>query len=89
MFRPVFLLPLPAPGSMLNRPATPVLILLIVLALLLVGSLVIYLVSAIRNRGKPKPDRLGNGNILGDSPGGGRGPAHGGPPGGAPRGLSF
>ena len=41
MFRPVFLLPLPAPGSMLDRPATPVLILLIVLALMLVGSLVI------------------------------------------------
>ena len=26
MFRPVFLLSLPAPGSMLDRPATPVLI---------------------------------------------------------------
>ena len=84
MFRPVFLLPLPAPGSMLNRPATPVLILLIVLGLLLVGSLVIYLVSAIRSRGKPKPERLGNGNFLGANPGGGRGPAAGGPAGGAP-----
>lgn len=84
MFRPVFLLPLPAPGSMLDRPATPVLILLIVLALLLLGSLVIYLVSAIRSRGKPKPDRLGNGNFLGANPGGGRGPAAGGPAGGAP-----
>ena len=84
MFRPVFLLSLPAPGSMLDRPATPVLILLIVLALLLVGSLVIYLVSAIRSRGKPKPDRLGNGNFLGANPGGGRGPAVGGSPFGAP-----
>ena len=84
MFRPVFLLPLPAPGSMLDRPATPVLLLLIVLALLLVGSLVIYLVSAIRSRGKPKPERLGNGNFLGANPGGGRGPAAGGPAGGAP-----
>ena len=62
----------------------PVALLLIVLALLLVGSLVIYLVSAIRNRGKPKPDRLGNGNFLGANPGGGRGPAAGGPAGGAP-----
>ena len=84
MFRPVFLLSLPAPGSMLDRPATPVLILLIVLALLLVGSLVIYLVSAIRSRGKPKPERLGNGNFLSANPGGGRGPAAGGPAGGAP-----
>ena len=84
MFRPVFLLSLPAPGSMLDRPTTPVLILLIVLALLLVGSLVIYLVSAIRSRGKPKPERLGNGNFLGANPGGGRGPAAGGPAGGAP-----
>ena len=62
----------------------PVALLLIVLALLLVGSLVIYLVSAIRSRGKPKPDRLGNGNFLGANPGGGRGPAAGGPAGGAP-----
>ena len=62
----------------------PVALLLIVLALLLVGSLVIYLVSAIRSRGKPKPERLGNGNFLGANPGGGRGPAAGGPAGGAP-----
>ena len=84
MFRPVFLLPLPAPGSMLDRPATPVLILLIVLALLFLAVVVWALVSAIRSRGKPKPDRLGNGNFLGANPGGGRGPAAGGPAGGAP-----
>ena len=44
------------------------------------------LVSAIRSRGKKKParDALGNGNFLGANPGGGRGPAAGGPAGGAP-----
>ena len=71
-------------GSSFSNMDWPVALLLIVLALLLVGSLVIYLVSAIRNRGKPKPDRLGNGNFLGANPGGGRGPAAGGPAGGAP-----
>lgn len=84
MFRPVFLLPLPAPGSMLDRPATPVLILLIVLALLLVGSLAVYLVSAIRSRGKPKPERLGHGNLGGMAGYSGRGPGQGGPPGSSP-----
>ncbi|MGI5884934.1 MAG: hypothetical protein ACOX83_08225 [Candidatus Spyradocola sp.] len=62
----------------------PVALLLLALGLLLVGSLAFYLVSALRNRGKPKPDRLGNGNFLGANPGGGRGPAAGGPAGGAP-----
>ena len=71
-------------GSSFSNMDWPVALLLIVLALLLVGSLVIYLVSAIRNRGKPKPDRLGNGNFLGANPGGGRGPAASGPAGGAP-----
>ena len=71
-------------GSSFSNMDWPVALLLIILALLLVGSLVIYLVSAIRNRGKPKPDRLGNGNFLGANPGGGRGPAAGGPAGGAP-----
>ena len=71
-------------GSSFSNMDWPVALLLIVLALLLVGSLVIYLVSAIRSRGKPKPDRLGNGNFLGANPGGGRGPAAGGPAGGAP-----
>ena len=71
-------------GSSFSNMDWPVALLLIVLALLLVGSLVIYLVSAIRRRGKPKPERLGNGNFLGANPGGGRGPAAGGPAGGAP-----
>ena len=71
-------------GSSFSNMDWPVALLLIVLALLLLGSLVIYLVSAIRNRGKPKPERLGNGNFLGANPGGGRGPAAGGPAGGAP-----
>ena len=71
-------------GSSFSNMDWPVALLLIVLALLLVGSLVIYLVSAIRSRGKPKPDRLGNGNFLGANPGGGRGPAVGGSPFGAP-----
>ena len=71
-------------GSSFSNMDWPVALLLIVLALLLVGSLAVYLVSAIRNRGKPKPDRLGNGNFLGANPGGGRGPAAGGPAGGAP-----
>ena len=71
-------------GSSFSNMDWPVALLLIVLALLLVGSLAVYLVSAIRNRGKPKPDRLGNGNFLGANPGGGRGPAVGGAPVGAP-----
>ena len=71
-------------GSSFSNMDWPVALMLIVLALLLVGSLAVYLVSAIRNRGKPKPDRLGNGNFLGANPGGGRGPAAGGPAGGAP-----
>ena len=71
-------------GSSFSNMDWPVALLLIVLALLLVGSLAVYLVSAIRNRGKPKPERLGNGNFLGANPGGGRGPAAGGPAGGAP-----
>ena len=71
-------------GSSFSNMDWPVALLLIVLALLLLGSLAVYLVSAIRNRGKPKPDRLGNGNFLGANPGGGRGPAAGGPAGGAP-----
>ena len=71
-------------GSSFSNMDWPVALLLIVLALLLVGSLAVYLVSAIRSRGKPKPDRLGNGNFLGANPGGGRGPAAGGPAGGAP-----
>ena len=40
-------------GSSFSNMDWPVALLLIVLALLLVGSLVIYLVSAIRSRGKP------------------------------------
>ena len=71
-------------GSSFSNMDWPVALLLIVLALLLLGSLAVYLVSAIRSRGKPKPDRLGNGNFLGANPGGGRGPAAGGPAGGAP-----
>ena len=71
-------------GSSFSNMDWPVALLLIVLALLLVGSLAVYLVSAIRSRGKPKPERLGNGNFLGANPGGGRGPAAGGPAGGAP-----
>ena len=71
-------------GSSFSNMDWPVALLLIVLALLLVGSLVIYLVSAIRSRGKPKPERLGHGNLGGMAGYSGRGPGQGGPPGSSP-----
>ena len=48
---------------------------LIVIAALLVGSLLVYLIAAIRNRGKPKVERKGTGLLGGfinmGRPGGG------------------
>ena len=69
-------------GSSFSNMDWPVALLLIVLALLLVGSLVIYLVSAIRSRGKPKPERLACGN-FGGLAGSGRGVGQGNPAGSA------
>ena len=71
------------PSELLPHPDWEIIVWIVGTAVLLVVSTTIYIVSAIRNRGKPKPDRLGNGNFLGVSPGGGRGPAAGGPAGGA------
>lgn len=64
----------------------PVVLVYAGVALLFLGVVTWSVVSAIRNRGKKKPprDALGNGNFLGVSPGGGRGPAMGGSPFGAP-----
>ena len=72
------------PSELLPHPDWEIIVWIVGTAVLLVVSTTIYIVSAIRNRGKPKPDRLGNGNFLGANPGGGRGPAAGGPAGGAP-----
>ena len=67
-----------------NTLQWPVVLVYSGVGLLFLAVVVWTLVSAIRSRGKPKPDRLGNGNFLGANPGGGRGPAAGGPAGGAP-----
>ena len=72
------------PSELLPHPDWEIIVWIVGTAVLLVVSTTIYIVSAIRNRGKPKPERLGNGNFLGANPGGGRGPAAGGPAGGAP-----
>lgn len=58
--------------------------LLIILGILLVGSLIIYVISAIKNRGKPKPERNGHGNLGGMAGYSGRGPGAGGPAGSSP-----
>ena len=55
-------------------------ILLTVLGCLLLGALIVYLISAIRNRGKPKPERHGTGNLGGLGGYSGRGVGVGGPP---------
>ena len=69
-----------------NTLQWPVVLVYSGVGLLFLAVVVWTLVSAIRSRGKKKParDALGNGNFLGVSPGGGRGPAAGGPAGGAP-----
>ncbi len=58
-----------------STPDWRLLTFLLVMAALLVGSLLVYLVSAIRNRGKPKPERKGPGLLGGfinmGRPGGG------------------
>ena len=55
-------------------------ILLTVLGCLLLGALIVYLISAIRNRGKPKPERHGTGNLGGLGGYSGRGVGVGRPP---------
>ena len=59
-------------------------ILLTVLGCLLLGALIVYLISAIRNRGKPKPERNGTGNLGGLGGYSGRGVGVGGPPNSSP-----
>ena len=59
-------------------------ILLTVLGCLLLGALIVYLISAIRNRGKPKPERHGTGNLGGLGGYSGRGVGVGGPPNSSP-----
>ena len=69
-----------------NTLQWPVVLVYSGVGLLFLAVVVWTLVSAIRSRGKKNParDALGNGNFLGANPGGGRGPAAGGPAGGAP-----
>lgn len=69
-----------------NTLQWPVVLVYSGVGLLFLAVVVWTLVSAIRSRGKKKParDALGNGNFLGVSLGGGRGPAVGGSPFGAP-----
>ena len=69
-----------------NTLQWPVVLVYSGVGLLFLAVVVWTFVSAIRSRGKKKParDALGNGNFLGANPGGGRGPAAGGPAGGAP-----
>ena len=45
----------------------------------LAAALIVYLVSAIRSRGKPKPERRGTGNLGGMGGYSGRGVGVGGP----------
>ncbi|MGI5884932.1 MAG: hypothetical protein ACOX83_08215 [Candidatus Spyradocola sp.] len=80
----VLLLPLRSPNELLPHPSAGMTAFLVVFAVLLVASLTIYIVSAIRNRGKPKPERLGHGNLGGMAGYSGRGPGQGGPPGSSP-----
>lgn len=58
--------------------------LLIVLGALLAGALIAYCIVAIKNRGKPRPERLGHGNLGGMAGYSGRGPGAGGPAGSSP-----
>ena len=58
--------------------------LLTVLGCLLLGALIVYLISAIRSRGKPKPERHGTGNLGGMGGYSGRGVGVGGPPNSSP-----
>ena len=51
---------------------------------ILVILFLIYLISAIRNRGKPKPERHGTGNLGGLGGYSGRGVGIGGPPNSSP-----
>lgn len=83
MFFPVLLAPA-RPSELLPHPDWEILLWIAGMGVLLVVSLTIYIVSAIRNRGKPKPERLGNGNLGGMAGYSGRGPGQGGPPGSSP-----
>ena len=58
-------------------------VLFIVFAILVILFL-FYLISAIRNRGKPKPERHGTGNLGGLGGYSGRGVGIGGPPNSSP-----
>ncbi len=62
----------------------PVVIVYSLVLLAFLAAVVLTIVTAVKNRGKPKPDHLGNGNFIGYGPGGGRGPAMNGSPFGAP-----
>ena len=81
MFFPVLLAPA-RPSELLPHPDWEILLWIAGAGVLLVVSLTIYIVSAIRNRGKPKPERLSYGN-FGGLAGSGRGPGQGNPAGSA------
>ena len=51
------------PSELLPHPDWEIIVWIVGTAVLLVVSTTIYIVSAIRNRGKPKPERLGHGNL--------------------------
>ena len=72
------------PSELLPHPDWEIIVWIVGTAVLLVVSTTIYIVSAIRNRGKPKPERLGHGNLGGMAGYSGRGPGQGGPPGSSP-----
>ena len=66
------------PSELLPHPDWEIIVWIVGTAVLLVVSTTIYIVSAIRNRGKPKPERLGHGNLGGMAGYSGRGPGQGG-----------
>lgn len=72
------------PSELLPHPDWEIIVWIVGTAVLLVVSTTIYIVSAIRNRGKPKPERLGHGNLGGMAGYSGRGPGQGGRPAPAP-----
>ena len=53
------------PSELLPHPDWEIIVWIVGTAVLLVVSTTIYIVSAIRNRGNPKPERLGHGNLGG------------------------
>ena len=70
------------PSELLPHPDWEIIVWIVGTAVLLVVSTTIYIVSAIRNRGKPKPERLACGN-FGGLAGSGRGVGQGNPAGSA------